>query len=393
MTPKAPQSSLDAAGAPGPRHRPAWQNDLLQLADKGSLRIPLGSDPGLIALMSSNKDVLVNLGLLERTTNCSLEVVKAWDCDRCTAANKPDAYFTIYGSSLGMNQADALLGMQFGRVWCVLIRGSHDFANWISDFNFSSVPWPEPWSEAVESISGSKGGCTSSETVSKCHGGYLQIWQSLEPLLIDALSARGILPGSTESVLLFSGHSLGSAVCTLGALAMWAKGYNILGNVNFESPLVMNCPAATRYQAALGLRTLRVTNTMDPVVHVPSHVYDYVHVGDELYMRAGTATLCSYHDVQRCRETRGSGVDCLCSSQDLTTFLQPAQHCRTAHYLTFDFCQCNDSSWNVTLVSLFQYSLWVVAIVALAFLAARLWLAVSDAFQGPVEGEQGSSLS
>ena len=162
--------------------------------------------------------------------------------------------------------------------------------------------------------------------------------------LILELRQRGVRPQDKSSKIFVSGHSMGGAAASVAAWDLCVSGFNVLGVLTFESPLIFNAKAALVYQILLGARTLRVTNQNDPVPHTPSHLYDYAHVGNELYMKDGKSHLCSFKQVQMCRDNMRKGNDdCHCSSQDHFAFLTPQRHCHTKHYLTFDFCRCDAS--------------------------------------------------
>lgn len=355
----------------------SWLRLLESFSSKGTLTYPK-KDPGLVAAMYEYKELLVNVGLLNRTSSlCSPNVMSRWSCDRCTEENRPQEFFTVYGASGGVEDANALTCMRFGSTWYIVVWGSHDAANWMSDVDTSLVELPQSWASALRPHTQPRAReGKSGDGVGRCHRGFLEVWQSLEPGLLRELATRGVHPKSTDAVLLLGGHSMGAAGCTLGAISLWAKDYNLLGNVNFESPLVLDSDAADAYEAVLGLRTLRVTNMNDPVPHLPFYPASYTHVGSELYMRDGSASLCTFSAVKRCRAGTGEADDCVCSSRDRSALLFPAQHCRTKHYLSFDFCECNDSSMKVSRFTLFQYLLWCMFLGGALFvlLAGGRWL-------------------
>jgi hypothetical protein len=190
--------------------------------------------------------------------------------------------------------------------------------------------------------------------------------------------------GDKTKKLFFSGHSLGAAACTAAAWNLCSMNFNVLGILTFESPLVFNCAAALAYQSLLGSRTLRVTNQNDPVVHAPSHVGQYTHVGTELYMRLGKKYVCTFDQVRVCRDTMNHAKDCRCSSRDRFSYTRPDRHCKTKHYLTFDFCQCNDRGWIADAFSTAVLAVWVILILLVAYVAARVLLRLFGGKRGGI---------
>lgn len=342
---------------------PAWVQKLQVLGKRASLSPSSTEDPGLIEAFNGSDgslDLLINVGLLERAvSNCTADVLAGWSCDRCTDTNKPQERFFVSGESYGSSKANLLAGFRYGDVWIILVRGSHDLANWLSDAEIWPEPVPTTWSQK----------CDQGEP--KCDHGFLQTWLSLETGLIKELTNRGVVPNDTKFSLLFTGHSLGSAACTLGAFSLWSKSYNILGNVNFESPKVFDSVAAECYEKILGSRTLRITNQNDFVVHAPS---GYEHVGAELYARQGETYRCTYAEVKQCGGSHNSPDNndaCKCSSRDRVS-LDFSQHCNTNHVLTFDFCQCNDSDTKVFWMAVLRNVIILLVLTAFLYVSYRI---------------------
>lgn len=344
----------------------AWYSELEALP--GTLQSPKDGGASVVDLFINDKQLLVNLGLLERiTANCKKTVRLDWSCDRCTPELKPQDSFIVNAKGT----ANELSAVRFGNIWFILFRGSHDISNWINDFQIGVTDIPRQW----------VGDATRFENVCskpRCHRGFLKVWQTLKPELLRKLETKNVRAGESTHKIFFSGHSLGAASCTIAAWEMSALQYNVLGNVNFESPLVFNCAAALIYQTILGDRTLRVTNENDPVVHMPSHVAQYTHVGTELYMHHGNAQVCTFEQVRECRETMNRSKDCYCSSRDRFSYTRPDRHCATKHYLTFNFCQCNDKSWSTRLVVAGVMIVWILLILLTAFLVSHLLLFIFD---------------
>lgn len=86
-------------------------------------------------------------------------------------------------------------------------RGSRSLSTWIANFDFGT--------EDVNSICP---GC-------KAHGGFWKSWEGVA----DSLGAqiKSAVDAHPEYTLVFTGHSFGGAMATLGATAMRNDGYKI----------------------------------------------------------------------------------------------------------------------------------------------------------------------
>lgn len=349
---------------PPPSRSPAkWLDDLNRLAVQSTLRKPKDVSCTFVQDVSNNHNLIINVGLLERTMgDCKDSIVENWSCDTCTDANRPEKIINIDTGSHGNAHANRLSLLFFGHVIIVAVRGSHDISNWMDDFSIGLSALPDWMTQP----------CTGTF---ECADGWLSIWNTMQDKLIKQLADAGVYPNETCYSLLFTGYSLGAAVTTIAAWAMYAKGYNIIGNLNFESPMPFTRQAAFCYHEKLGARTLRITNANDPVPHCPGHIDmgDFVHVGWELYMRQGEFFLCSFDDVTVCRDTfnksspPSSSHKCLCSSRDRTAW-DPTQHCNTQAGLTFDFCQCNNDSLKAFLLVILKWFLIFAIVFAIGYL-------------------------
>jgi hypothetical protein len=351
-----------------------WKIKLLRLVDTGTEKTPPEPSAGVLQTFE-DREVLINVGLIVKiVSNCTEDVITKWDCDRCTQSNQADDMFLINGSSFGSKTANLIIALRYGRLWLIVVRGTRDISNILSDVNIGQSDLPTSWSNDR-----SRADSNNDDNDLKCHSGFLHAWQSLGPDIILQLNKRGVLPGETSYGLLLSGHSLGAAVSTLASLDLLQASYNIIGCLNFESPLLFNRSAADFYsKSLLGQRTLRVTNQNDPVVHAPSHIFPYSHVGTELYMASGaTVAICTFDQVKECRDTWNNPSDpasntCNCSSRDRLSFLTPSQHCKTKPYLTFDFCECEDSDTKVFWITVIERTVLVFILLIILFMVYKL---------------------
>lgn len=308
----------------------------------GSLETGSEGKDDVVRLFIARKDLLINVGLLVRNTNnCNRDAVASWSCDSCEKHLQPEEEFIVDACE----DSNRVTCFRYGKLWFVLFRGSRNIANWRSDFETGVVPIPADMLRAPACER--EGACSDA----KCHAGFFTVWMSLREKLLWELRERGVQPRDRSLKLFVSGHSMGGAVASVAAWDLCVLGFDVLGVLTFESPLIFNHEAALVYQSLLGASTLRVTNQNDPVPHVPSHQHGYTHVGNELYMRAGQARLCTFEQVRLCRDSMNRSGDCNCSSQDRLSFFSPYRHCLTKHYLTFNFCNCSDSRDRLAIIA------------------------------------------
>ena len=103
----------------------------------------------------------------------------------------------------------------------------------------------------------------------KVHHGFLTGLLGLWP---EVLAALGNEP------LWITGHSLGGALATLGALQAVGTGLPVQGVATFGSPAVGDRTFVGAFTAALGDRSDRVVHGNDPVPRVLNAYWGYVHV-------------------------------------------------------------------------------------------------------------------
>jgi len=152
---------------------------------------------------------------------------------------------------------------------CVIsFRGTRLTSNLIKDFDF--VPASLPYEECK--------GC-------KVHKGFLEVWLDVERKVVRVLDDLGCRPGTNQSSLLITGHSMGGALSTLAMFTMQARGYSVTQAYNFASPRVGNSAFRdTFWEWFGGVRPplFRVTHSNDVISQTPPHLM-FKHVGSELY--------------------------------------------------------------------------------------------------------------
>jgi len=106
-----------------------------------------------------------------------------------------------------------------------------------------------------------------------------EVWPQVEQSLARAKAA---LPPGKELSVNVTGHSLGAAIATLGAMKIQEGGHgNVDGVFTFGSPRVLDPFAARRYDQVLGDRTFRHENSSDLVAKIPAVAWK--HVGQHIF--------------------------------------------------------------------------------------------------------------
>lgn len=112
----------------------------------------------------------------------------------------------------------------------------------------------------------------------KVHGGFMAAYESVrEKAVLDAVKATEF------ETIIFTGHSLGAAHATLGALdaAYWCRQWGLSKTIlarTLGSPRVGNLAFKVSYEEYVPW-TVRFVNDKDLVVHAPPSELGFVHVG------------------------------------------------------------------------------------------------------------------
>ncbi|ETS80671.1 hypothetical protein PFICI_08200 [Pestalotiopsis fici W106-1] len=161
----------------------------------------------------------------------------------------------------------------------VSFRGSHSVRNWITDLVF------------VQELCDITTGCL-------LHTGFYAAWLEVKDVITAAVSAAKTANPSYSIV--FTGHSLGAAVATVGAAYTRKDGYSI-DIYTYGSPRVGN-RAFVAYVTDQAGAEYRVTHLDDPVPRLPPIILNYRHTSPEYWLSDGTANTTEYtaSDIKVC---------------------------------------------------------------------------------------------
>ncbi|KAI1853683.1 hypothetical protein JX265_003983 [Neoarthrinium moseri] len=150
-------------------------------------------------------------------------------------------------------------------------RGSHSVRNWITNLVF------------VQELCDLTTGCL-------VHTGFLAAWKEISSPVLTAIAAAK--KAHPDYSIVFTGHSLGAAIATLGAAYVRNKGYAI-DIYGYGSPRVGNKEFVAYVTAQAGAE-YRVTHLDDPVPRLPPIILNYRHTTPEYWLSTGDATTTEY---------------------------------------------------------------------------------------------------
>lgn len=114
----------------------------------------------------------------------------------------------------------------------------------------------------------------------RVHGGFIDAYESVRQAAV-----LDIIRESEYKTVIFTGHSLGAALATLGALdaAYWCEQWGLertIINRNLGSPRVGNLAFKDSYERRVKFTT-RFVNDRDLVTHLPPRELGFTHVGKQ----------------------------------------------------------------------------------------------------------------
>jgi hypothetical protein len=202
-----------------------------------------------------------------KASYCDHNVIASWSCGESCGYH---AGFVVQGVyTNGSFDAQGFSGYSpADDAIIVAFRGSSNIPNWIADFDFKKMPYPDP---------SCPGGC-------EVHTGFFQVYLELAaPLLQDV---QTLVRNHPASRMIVTGHSLGAAVSLHAGVDIQRKisGVQNLEVYNFGEPRVGNPAFAAWVTTVLpdGVQH-RVTHEADPVPHLPPMDFGFLHSPHELW--------------------------------------------------------------------------------------------------------------
>ncbi|KAL1507013.1 hypothetical protein AB1Y20_007880 [Prymnesium parvum] len=243
---------------------------------------------------------------------CNRSAITSWNCQWCTgpAAFAGVEFHAFVSDTRAGTQGYVAIQRAASRV-IVSFRGSKNFENALEDAEFLLVQLPfGPSGIRVED-------------------GFLRAYNSVRTASLDAIVSAHAQCGANCSTL-FTGHSLGGAMATLGATEVALSGRTNLQVYTFGSPRVGDAAwalwARDVIAATNGSASVRMRRQLDIVPALPPRILGYRHLPTEVWNKHtgddNTYVVCD-----------GSGEDKTCGdSEEWPVFpldllhLKPAQH-------------------------------------------------------------------
>ncbi|KHN97242.1 lipase [Metarhizium album ARSEF 1941] len=206
------------------------------------------------------------------------------------ARNRPTVVATVVGALTGVG---AYVAIDYVRMEIVVsIRGSNNIRNYITDLVF-------PWSD-----------CPFTSQC-KLHIGFAQGWNEIKASVGRAIAVSR--RGNPRFTVVFTGHSLGGAVATIGAAYLRSGGLPV-NLYTYGAPRVGNERFASWFSNGIQGRQWRVTHEDDPVPRLPPILAGYRHISPEYWLTGGNGgntykTDYTVSDVRVCEGAASIGCN------------------------------------------------------------------------------------
>ncbi|KAI0533464.1 lipase [Xylaria digitata] len=213
------------------------------------------------------------------------------------------------------------------QVIVVSVRGSHSIRNWITDLEFIQKD------------------CSSLVSGCKVHSGFAKAWDEISSAVLAAVKAAKAANPAYRIV--FTGHSLGGAVSSLGAAYARKAGLEV-DIINYGSPRVGNAAFASFVSDQPGVE-YRVTHLDDPVPRLPPIILNYAHTTPEYWLSNGNAFKTDYtvDDIKVCEGVRSLGCNAVTLGLNILShlyYLNPISGCSPIE-IVFKKRQDEDYVW------------------------------------------------
>ncbi|CUG86636.1 lipase 3, putative [Bodo saltans] len=265
---------------------------------------------------SYSEDQAWNSLLYCKAAYCDVNKIASWTCESC--GDHPN--FQVKGAyNNGSFHGQCFTGYDPSRNQIVVsFRGSADFANWIADFDFFMMPYPD--AECV--------GC-------QVHTGFFQVYQELAAAVLRDVSELLIAHPSAE--VLVTGHSLGAAIAMHAGVDIARKisgAHSKTYVYNFGEPRLGN-PAFAAWSAAVlpAGKQYRLTHATDPVPHLPPMDFGFLHARHELwYNNNGNTSFIHCNDTLTSEDPNCSDSIIPLGFGDHTVYLGICTGCHCADF-------------------------------------------------------------
>ncbi|KAJ5104330.1 hypothetical protein NUU61_001677 [Penicillium alfredii] len=244
----------------------------------------VGAAPARPVSRDVSTDVLDQLTLFAQyaaASYCSNNLNSTGTPLLCAAGNCPSVqsaqtstlhefdHSTKFGDVAGFLAAD-----KTNKLLVLSFRGSRTLSTWIANLDF---------------------GLTDASLCSDCqvHTGFWQSWQTVADEMRSKIDSA--LKTYSDYTLVFTGHSFGAAIATLGGTALRNAGYKV-NLYTYGEPRVGN-EALAKYitkQAHLW----RVTHTDDIVPKLPPASFGFSHASPEYWVTSGDNKTVTPADIQ-----------------------------------------------------------------------------------------------
>lgn len=256
---------------------------------------------------------------LSSVTYCDdVQSVIDWTCTACNDSQTrlvPGQIKVVDGGYV--NATRIIIGKMQDNDGClVAFRGSDDLVNWIRNFQFWQIT-PITFEDCD--------GCM-------VHSGFYTIWKNMKQLTLDTLHEVGCVSAGKDNLLYITGHSMGGSLANLATFTLTKAGYQVAKTYSFEAPRVGNKAFSDEFSRRFVHKfpVFRITNHMDPVIHLPPRFIGYEHVQKEVYYDAsGNYTVCDAVESKICADQYSNMVDLLFHVGD---------HCASPLLPNGDFC-------------------------------------------------------
>jgi len=241
---------------------------------------------------------------LSYSAYCGTNVNATWACYWCSNV----LGFTWVGN-FGVSSSNGFGYVGYNtanQTISVVFRGTDNLPGWITDAKFTQVAYYFNPDVLV-------------------HEGFQNDYQAMSSEIEGLVNQAYSMCGSSCQVYV-TGHSLGAALATLGALDLTMQGHNII-LYNFGSPRVGNQAFEEWALSKFYVTPWRMTWYRDPVPHLPPQnfldLYYYYHLPTEVWWNGSEFVECN-----------GSGEDPNCS--DSIIIYNPLNHADYMNINTLD---------------------------------------------------------